>query len=69
VNNPADNYWQTILLFAWNPVSQFWFLYSLLLLHLLSLAGATGVRTGRTSLSAACLLQAAGSIELLPAPI
>lgn len=36
VNNPAGNYWTTILSLPWNTVSQFWFLYALFWLHVLA---------------------------------
>jgi fucose 4-O-acetylase-like acetyltransferase len=47
VNRPASDYWGTILMLPWHSVSQFWFLYVLLLLHLLAAAalrplGASG---------------------------
>ena len=37
VNAPASAYWPTILALPWQPVSQFWFLQSLFLMHLVSL--------------------------------
>lgn len=38
VNHPADNYWDTIFALPWSPVSQFWFLHALFLIHLLAVA-------------------------------
>lgn len=38
VNAPASQFWPTILALPWQPVSQFWFLQSLFLMHLTSLA-------------------------------
>lgn len=38
VNAPAAQYWPTILALPWQPVSQFWFLQSLFLMHLITLA-------------------------------
>ncbi len=37
VNSPVDSYWPTIAALPWQPVSQFWFLYVLALLQLISL--------------------------------
>lgn len=36
VNRPAENYWPVILSLPWNTVSQFWFLYALFWMHVLS---------------------------------
>ena len=37
VNAPVNDYWTTILSLPWHAVSQFWFLYSLAILHLLAM--------------------------------
>lgn len=37
VNHPANNYWETVLALPWSPVSQFWFLHALFLIHLLGI--------------------------------
>lgn len=53
VNRPAEAYWPTILALPWKTVSQFWFLYALFLLHLLSLL--TLRRLGAISFLIVCL--------------
>jgi fucose 4-O-acetylase-like acetyltransferase len=37
VNHPASNYWRTIIALPWSPVSQFWFLQALFLIHLIAI--------------------------------
>ena len=36
VNRPAESYWPIILSLPWSTVSQFWFLYALFWMHILS---------------------------------
>lgn len=36
VNHPVDAFWPTVLSLPWRTVSQFWFLHTLFLLHLLA---------------------------------
>jgi fucose 4-O-acetylase-like acetyltransferase len=36
VNRPAESYWPVILSLPWNTISQFWFLYALFWMHILS---------------------------------
>jgi fucose 4-O-acetylase-like acetyltransferase len=36
VNRPAESYWPVILSLPWSTVSQFWFLYALFWMHILS---------------------------------
>lgn len=38
VNAPVDSYWPTIFALPWRPVSQFWFLYVLAVMQLVTLA-------------------------------
>jgi fucose 4-O-acetylase-like acetyltransferase len=56
VNHPASNYWRTILALPWSPVSQFWFLQALFLIHLLAIL-AWRLGGSRAVLSAALLLK------------
>ena len=36
MNRPAEHYWSTIVALPWQTVSQFWFLHTLVLLHVLA---------------------------------
>lgn len=37
VNHPVENYWRTLVAIPWRPVSQFWFLHALFLIHCLGI--------------------------------
>ncbi len=68
VNAPATGYWSTILALPWQPVSQFWFLQSLFLMHLLSLVLLS--RIGPTALLLVALaLKAVAELDLLSGPL
>jgi fucose 4-O-acetylase-like acetyltransferase len=65
VNQPVDNYWSTVIALPWKTVSQFWFLYALFLLHLLSLL--TWRRLGATAFLLVCLaLKPLNLLVMLP---
>lgn len=54
VNHPATNFWGTVLALPWKPVSQFWFLHALFLIHLLGIV-ALQIGGRRAVLGAAIL--------------
>lgn len=56
VNHPPPNYWPAILALPWSPVSQFWFLHALFLIHLLGIA-AWRIGGARAVLGAALLVK------------
>lgn len=68
VNRPADSYWPIILSLPWNTVSQFWFLYALFWMHILSVLLVP--RLGREGfLLFALALKAIALILVLPVPV
>ena len=68
VNAPASAYWPTILALPWQPVSQFWFLQSLFLMHLVSLLVLP--RIGPAAfLLAALACKAVAELGLLSGPL
>jgi fucose 4-O-acetylase-like acetyltransferase len=64
-NRPIDALWPTFSALPYNPISQFWFLYALFLLH--GLAILTLPALGRTSFLLLCLaLKPIGLLVALP---
>ena len=68
VNRPAESYWPVILSLPWNTVSQFWFLYALFWMHILSVVLIS--RLGREGFVLFALaLKALALILILPVPL
>ena len=68
VNKEIERYWPTVIGMPWRPVSQFWFLYALFLLHLFALTCLPRLRPAGFLL--VCLaLKPAASILALPVVI
>jgi fucose 4-O-acetylase-like acetyltransferase len=65
LNHPVDPYVKTILLIPINPIAQFWFIYALLLLHML--ACVLVPRIGKQAFFLACLaLTSLVDLHLIP---
>lgn len=68
VNRPAESYWPVILSLPWNTVSQFWFLYALFWMHILSVLLIP--RLGREGFVLFALaLKSLALILILPVPV
>jgi fucose 4-O-acetylase-like acetyltransferase len=68
VNRPAESYWLVILSLPWNTVSQFWFLYVLFWMHVLSVVIIP--RIGREGfVMVAIALKALVLVLPLPVPV
>lgn len=68
VNRPAASYWPVILSLPWNTFSQFWFLYALFWMHILSVLLIP--RLGREGFVLLALaLKSLALILILPLPV
>ncbi|MVZ96573.1 acyltransferase [Sphingorhabdus sp. IMCC26285] len=68
VNRPAESYWPVIVSLPWNTVSQFWFLYALFWMHILSVLLVP--RLGREGFVLLALaLKSLALILILPVPV
>ena len=68
VNKPAGDYWGTLIALPWKPVSQFWFLQTLLLLHVVTAVALRRVGPV-TLLVIAVALKPLATILQLPDPL